>query len=168
MYALFVCFFFSPHCNTRVFDVRSAQEQGIVRTPQTGNEKFKQIGPCLWDPEKKREICREECREIEPSSRWRMWNRRNESRGSSVQSGKVVIVWIFLHEERRGIAQECDWTSSIDSDHTRCCFMTLAIIDLSRMTKITYSSLSLFRPWPRLRNTQQWLKHCLFAHYTWR
>lgn len=30
-----------------MFDVRWAREQGIGYTPQTGNEKFKQIDPCL-------------------------------------------------------------------------------------------------------------------------
>lgn len=47
-----LCLFFSFWA-AWVFDVCWAQEQGIGYTPQTGNEKFKQIDPCLCASQRK-------------------------------------------------------------------------------------------------------------------
>lgn len=76
----------------RLFDVCWAWQQGIGYTPQTGNEKFKQIDQQvtgLWR-EKNPKNGQQECRQIERGRLRRMCNRRNESRGLKVAGEKVV------------------------------------------------------------------------------
>lgn len=77
----------------RLFDVCWARQQGIGYTPQTGNEKFKQIDQKLSGlrREKKPIVCQEECRQIERGRLRRMCNRRYESRGLKVEGEKVVF-----------------------------------------------------------------------------
>lgn len=110
---LHFCLFFS--LRARVFDVCWAREQGIGYTPQTGNEKFKQIDPCLWASERKCETYREECREIEQGRRWRMWNRHDESRGLNIQVFTVSAVSVWALGERRRTSQ-CIYIFKIDPD----------------------------------------------------
>lgn len=96
------CLFFSFWA-AWVFDVRWAREQGIGYTPQTGNEKFKQIDPCLCASERKTEACREECTQIERGRRWRMWNRRTESRGCQCSRWKgCYVLYVCTRKERGG------------------------------------------------------------------